>query len=155
MLCILNNESLTASQIYNEKINSELVVLSACETGYGTIQKGEGIMSLSRAFTFAGASSTVMSLWEVPDQETSQIMQSFYSHLQKGELKSEALQNAKLDYLKNTNDALLKHPYYWAGFVITGDNTSIKTNTPIHWLWWLGILVIILLLGYRSFFKKK
>ncbi|MBV1923036.1 MAG: CHAT domain-containing protein [Flavobacteriaceae bacterium] len=152
---LLNNEALTASQIYNEKIESDLVVLSACETGYGTIQKGEGIMSLSRAFTFAGASSTVMSLWEVPDLETSKIMQSFYQHLQNGELKSEALQNAKLDYLKNTNDTLLKHPFYWAGFVITGDNNPITKNEFSYGWWIFSILIVLCLLIFWVSFKRK
>lgn len=151
---LLNDESVTASQIYNENIPADLVVLSACETGYGTLQKGEGIMSLSRAFTYAGAKSTLTSLWKVPDKETSQIMVSFYEYLKEGENKDEALQNAKLDYLKSTTDEVLKHPYYWAGFVLSGDASPIKISTPSLQLICLvsGILVLV---GFGFYYKQR
>lgn len=153
---LLFNESITCSQIYNENIQSNLVVLSACDTGYGSIQKGEGVMSLSRAFTFAGASSTLTSLWEVPDKETSQIMVSFYTHLSLGESKNEALQNAKLDYLSTVNDETLKHPYYWAGFVLTGDISSMQSSMSIYTkMIIVGCIIVLTGLGFLYFRRKN
>ncbi|MFK5982209.1 MAG: CHAT domain-containing protein [Flavobacteriaceae bacterium] len=152
---IFFNDSITSSQIYNEEIQSSLVVLSACETGYGTIQKGEGVMSLSRAFTFAGASSTLTSLWEVPDKETSQIMVSFYKHLSLGESKNKALQNAKLDYLFNVNDETLKHPYYWAGFVLTGETAPLITGTDINKIIFFSVLMALIFIIFWITFKRK
>ncbi len=145
----IRNE-LTASEIYTLSIPSELVVLSACDTGFGKLQKGEGIMSMSRAFQYAGAKSTVMSLWKVPDKETSIIMQLFYKNLKKGIPKDRALQNAKLKYLSNTKDKLLKHPYYWAGFVVSGNTDPL----PSDFSYWC---IIILISGFLCvlIFRKR
>ena len=148
------NNSIKFEELYGLKLNSELVTLSACETGIGKEVKGRGILSLSNALNYAGVSSTVMSLWKVPDKETEQIMVSFYKHLKNGETKDKALQNAKLDYLNTTSDQALKHPYYWAGFVISGDASPIKIDTPsIHLIWLVsGILVLI---GLGLYFIKR
>ena len=128
---------LTASDIYTLPINAELAVLSACETGFGKVEKSEGVMSMSRAFQYAGVSSTVMSLWKVPDQETAKLMELFYKYLKKGNSKDEALKNAKTEYLKTTDDVVLKHPFYWSGFVISGDVSAIESNSKL----WLILLV--------------
>lgn len=152
---LLYNESITSSQIYNEDIRSNLVVLSACDTGYGTIQKGEGVMSLSRAFTFAGASSTLTSLWKVPDKETSQIMVSFYEHLNLGESKNHALQNAKLDYLNHVKDETLKHPYYWAGFILTGETSPLVSNTQLNTIVFFSAIWILCLIVFLFYYKRR
>jgi len=138
---------LTASEIYTLPIESELVVLSACNTGFGKLEKSEGIMSMSRAFHYAGAKSTVMSLWKVPDKETAAIMFSFYNNLNKGLTKDHALQNAKLEYLDSTDDPLLKHPYYWAGFVVSGNTDPLSQEISN---WWIVILISIPLLLFRK-----
>ncbi|QIE59708.1 CHAT domain-containing protein [Rasiella rasia] len=150
---LLKDTSITASEIYNNQIKSKLVVLSACETGYGSVENGEGVMSLSRAFTYAGAQSTVMSLWEVPDAQTAQLMVLFYEHLEAGEPKDVALRNAKLDYVTNTTNKNLKHPYYWAGFVISGDVSPVKSNPQLsNYMIFGGVLVLVGfgLYGYRK-----
>lgn len=77
----LEDNDLLASEIYAMHLNADLAVLSACETGYGKINRGEGVMSLSRAFTYAGVNATVMSLWQVDDRTTSEIMLYFYENL--------------------------------------------------------------------------
>ncbi|MDP5081295.1 MAG: CHAT domain-containing protein, partial [Winogradskyella sp.] len=150
------DNELFISELYNETLNANMVVLSACDTGNGFYENGEGVISLSRAFNYAGIPSTVMSLWKVDDEATSKIMALFYKHLKKGETKDEALKNAKLDYLKNTKDELLKHPYYWSGFVITG-NTDALVQTPNYWIY-LSIFPLIVILFFRKklflFFKK-
>jgi CHAT domain-containing protein len=144
------------SELYHETLNADMAVLSACDTGNGFYENGEGVISLSRAFSYAGVQSTVMSLWKVDDEATAKIMTYFYEHLQHGEPKDEALKNAKLDYLKHTDDELLRHPYYWSGFVITG-NTDALIENHNHWMY-LFILPIIALGFFRKrlfqFFKK-
>ncbi|WP_025666867.1 CHAT domain-containing protein [Aquimarina megaterium] len=149
-----NKNILMASDIYGLSIPSEMIVLSACNTGFGKLEKGEGVMSMSRAFHYAGAKSTVMSLWKVPDKETSVIMNYFYKSLKKGYAKDRALQQAKLQYLGSVKDNALKHPFYWAGFVVSGNTESLAQNF-VHW--WIMILVLILVLIFRKklikFFK--
>ena len=126
---------LNIEELYNMKLNSSLVTLSSCDTGIGKEVKGKGVLSLSNAFLFAGVSSTVMSLWKVPDKETSKIIVAFYNNLSLGQEKDEALKNAKLAYLETIEDDLLKHPYYWAGFVVSGDASPIVSkNSPAIWI---------------------
>ena len=81
-----------------------MVVLGACNTGNGYLKNGEGIMSISHAFMFAGSKSNVFSLWEIPDRETSELMGYFYKFLKKGQQKDEALANAKREFIKNNPD---------------------------------------------------
>ena len=144
------------SELYNETLKANMAVLSACDTGNGFYENGEGVISLSRAFNYAGVPSTVMSLWKVEDEATAKIMSYFYTHLKQGEFKDEALKNAKLDYLKHTDDDLLKHPYYWSGFVISG-NTDALVETQYYWVYVLiGLFVGVLFFRKRliQFFKK-
>lgn len=151
-----SNNQLYVSELYNEAFKANMAVLSACDTGNGFYENGEGVISLSRAFNYAGIPSTVMSLWEVDDEATSKIMSYFYTHLKNGEDKDEALKNAKFDYLENTNDNLLKHPYYWSGFVLTGNTEALFKPNDYRWV--LILLPILFLLLYRKrlfqFFKK-
>ncbi len=152
----LYDESITASQIYNANVKSELVVLSACETGYGSLLQGEGVMSLSRAFTYAGAKSTVMSLWPVPDQQTSKLMIGFYEHLENGKAKDEALQLAKLDYLEATRGTQLQHPYYWAGFVVSGKVSVLENkNFILQYSYIIIIGLSILLIIYFILLRHR
>lgn len=150
------DNELFISELYNETFKANMAVLSACNTGNGFFKNGEGVISLSRAFNYAGIPSTVMSLWKVDDEATAKIMTYFYEHLKLGETKDEALKNAKLKYLKNTDDELLKHPYYWSGFVITG-NTDALVVKQNFWFYLL-ILPFIGLVIFRKrlfqFFKQ-
>lgn len=126
------------------------MVLSACNTGMGELENGEGLMSLSRALTYAGVRSSVYSLWEVPDEETAEIMLSFYEHLKSGYSKVEALALAKRDFL--ANNPLKNHPFFWAGFVINGNTDSLSDTTfPNTYLWLIvgGLIVMALLLFMR------
>jgi CHAT domain-containing protein len=94
---------------------TDLVVLSACETGVGDVKNGEGVFGLKRAFILSGAKTLVMSLWSVPSMETTELMTAFYGLLSEGKTKAEALREAKLDMMR-------KHPnpYYWGAFVLNG-----------------------------------
>jgi CHAT domain-containing protein len=112
---------LQARDIYNLKLNSDLVILSACQTGLGQFIRGEGIEGLSRAFFYAGSSSVLMSLWSVNDQATYLLMERFYRHLRGSESLLGALRKAKLEMIRSQ---AISHPYYWAGFTISGKTDS-------------------------------
>ncbi|WP_299189951.1 CHAT domain-containing protein [uncultured Aquimarina sp.] len=131
---------LYVKDLYGYSINADLVALSACQTGLGKLQKGEGMLSLARGFSYAGAKSLVTTLWKINDQTTSELMQEFYKNLNKSLSKDQALREAKLTYLKTADDELLKHPYYWSGFMISGDTTPLQKKTS--YLWWLLLLGI-------------
>lgn len=120
----LENEWLYTRELYNLSLNADMVVLSACETGIGKLQRGEGIISLARAFAYAGAKSIVTTLWQVKDKSTKDIMILFYQNLKKGKAKDDALHQAKLDYIKNQNGELAL-PYYWSGIIPIGDMRPI------------------------------
>jgi CHAT domain-containing protein/Tfp pilus assembly protein PilF len=102
---------------------TKLVVLSACETGIGEARKGDGVYGLRRALVLAGAESQVMSLWQVSDDATRDLMTQFYTALQTGQGRSEALRQVQLKMLK---DPELSHPYYWASFIPAGDWRSLN-----------------------------
>ncbi len=125
-----NDGFLHAYEIYNLKMNAELAVLSACNTGRGQLAKGEGVISLARAFKYAGCSNVLMSLWQADDKATAQIMQDFYRHLQKGLGKDEAIRQAKLDYLAASNR---NHPFFWGAFVLIGDDAPLGQSSNWHW----------------------
>lgn len=108
--------SLYSGEIFNLNLNAGLVTLSACETGLGKISKGEGIIGLSRALVYAGAENIVVSLWQVADQSTSDLMTDFYQQLG-AEDYSVALRKAKLNLLQTE----YSHPFYWAPFILIGN----------------------------------
>lgn len=151
-----NEEKLYLEELYALKIPADLAVLSACNTGIGKEDGTSSMASLQRAFNYAGTTATIASLWEVPDETTSEIMISFYDYLKDGETKSSALQKAKIDYLTTTKIEKLKHPYYWAGFVLYGDDAAvIKTSNA--WLWFFVgfIAVAIFFMIYKVKNKKE
>lgn len=139
------------NEVYNLKTQAELIVLSACETGTGEIQIGEGMSSIARSFSYAGAKSIIASKWSVDDLATSNLMYLFFKNLKKGIAKNKALRTAKLAFIKdaNPNEA---HPYYWASFISIGNMDPISKNRSI----WIYFGVIPLLLGlYLVFFWMK
>ncbi|MDH7448364.1 CHAT domain-containing protein [Aquimarina sp. 2201CG14-23] len=134
---------LYVKDLYGYAINADLVALSACQTGLGKLQKGEGMLSLARGFSYAGAKSLVTTLWKINDQTTSELMSNFYKNLSNSSTKDKALRDAKLQYLETVDDELLKHPYYWSGFMISGNMMPLKTDN--NYLWWLVLLSIPIL----------
>lgn len=129
---------LHAYEIYNMQLPIQLAVLSACETGFGKLERGEGVNSLARAFTYAGCPSVVMSHWAVNDATTSRLMELFYMYLSAGYSKDYALRMAKLDFLNNS-DAAQTNPYYWSSFVVMGDTSPINSSTK-NYIWIMGLI---------------
>ena len=111
---------LQMGEIMRLKLNAEMVTLSACRTGLGKLLSGEGIIGLTRAFFYAGANSVVVSLWNVNDLATAELMKAFYQNLNKEMSKDEALRQAKLALIKGKQRAW-QHPYFWAPFVLVGE----------------------------------
>jgi CHAT domain-containing protein/tetratricopeptide (TPR) repeat protein len=106
-------------EIYNLKLQAELVVLSACDTGLGKEFKGEGLVGLTRGFMYAGSPRVIASLWKVDDEPTARLMQRFYWHLLKeGSSPAAALRQAKLDLLHSSDWSA---PFYWGSFVLQGE----------------------------------
>ena len=103
--------------IYNLRMNADLVVLGACETGLGRMYRGEGLIGFTRAFIYAGASNLVVSMWRVSDQPTAMLMIQFYEKIRQGYSYSEALQAAKLQLINHPEHAA---PRNWAAFILQG-----------------------------------
>ncbi len=142
-------------QIYSLPIQAELIVLSACQTSLGNLATGEGVMSLARAFTYAGASSSLTSLWEVNEKASQEIIQYFYDEIISGNKRSDALRNAKLKYQE-------LHPessaHYWSGFILFGDSSplQISQGSNTKKLIPIGISIFAaLFLAYFLLFRKS
>lgn len=137
-----NNGCLDTYEVYNMRFKARLAVLSACKTGVGHLQKGEGVLSLARGFLYAGCPSIIMTLWNVEDKSSAKLMIDFYENLLAGYPKDEALRRAKLLHLE-TADPLKAHPYYWLGYVAVGDQSPLySTKMP----YFLGLIVLLLLI---------
>ncbi|HKX31312.1 MAG TPA: CHAT domain-containing tetratricopeptide repeat protein, partial [Blastocatellia bacterium] len=102
---------------------TELVVLSACDTGLGEIKNGEGVQGLRRALVLAGSQSQVMSLWPVPDETTKDLMVPYYRALRQGAGRGDGLRRVQLRMLRSRSQ---RHPFYWAAFIQSGDWSRLK-----------------------------
>lgn len=148
---------LNTSELFGMKLNAELAVLSACNTGTGKLEQGEGIMSLSRGFFYAGVPSIIMTSWAVEDQSGALLMSSFYKYLEKGKPKNEALQLAKIEYLENT-DQLKAHPHFWAAYMNIGDIQPIRNlKHPVAWYLYgiYALAGLILITATILYYRKR
>jgi CHAT domain-containing protein len=122
---------LTAEDVSGlDLLATELVVLSACETGLGELKTGEGVFGLQRAFTLAGAKTLVMSLWRVPDEITAALMGHFYRRLLAGEGRADALRHAQEEVREKEPD-----PHFWGAFICQGDPSPLQapcSGSPYH-----------------------
>jgi CHAT domain-containing protein len=143
---------LNTYEIYNMRINARLAVLSACETGTGKLQRGEGVMSMARGFIYAGCPSIVMTLWKLEDKSGVRIMEDFYSYLSKGKRKDMALRMAKLNHLNNS-DPLTAHPHFWLGYVNIGNPEPLYTSKDIYFV--IFLLVVVLIVFADWYIRKK
>ncbi len=104
---------------------TELVFLSACDTGVGTVANGEGVYGLRRALVIAGARSQVTTLWKIHDEATRRFVERYYKRLMAGEGRSEALRQVQIGMLRSP---ALRHPYYWAAFIPIGERGPIQVR---------------------------
>ena len=148
----INDGKMYNYEIGLSRINSPMVVLSACNTGLGTLHHGEGVMSLARGFILAGASSVIKTLWDVNDDISSGIITDFYHYLSLGKAKDEALRMAKLEYLKNSPPTY-SNPYYWAAYQVMGDISPVSKSRKGLYYSLAG--VVIILAGAGVFYLKR
>jgi CHAT domain-containing protein len=134
--------------LYALRLPTELVVLSACETGIGDYHSGEGVISLAHGFIHAGANSVVNTLWSVDDARTAELVVDFFQELKKGHSRQRALQQAKLQLLSaRPHDEV--HPYYWAALVGIGASEAVYDPARKYVL--LGLIVVLGVLIARAF----
>ncbi|AEE50887.1 CHAT domain-containing protein [Haliscomenobacter hydrossis] len=145
------------SDIYALPLHADLICLSACQSGLGEWRDGEGVMSLARAFAYAGSKGLVATLWSVNEASSSVLFQSFYTHLRQGMSKAAALNQAKQDYLNNPAiPTFQKTPYYWAALTYVGEDSVVRMENHTAMIWiWGGIGVLALGLGLYFYQKKK
>lgn len=137
-------------------LKTDLVVLSACETGFGRYDRGEGVVSIGRGFMYAGAPSLLLTLWPLNDAVSVPLVAAFYEELAKGIPKDVALQQTKLRYLERAR-GLSAHPFFWAPFIQLGNAKPLviaNRQRPYQWLA-LGLGGLFLLLGGAYFYHKK
>ncbi|MCP4439741.1 MAG: CHAT domain-containing protein, partial [Aureispira sp.] len=146
----IENEFLYVRDLYNMELNADMVVLSACETGLGELRKAEGVISLARGFSYAGAKSIFTTLWSVNDQATYRIVEAFYKHLKEGKPKDEALHLAKVDFIESSNN-LTAHPFLWSPFILVGDMSPVEALADGFPMLYLAIGGGVLLLGLVVF----
>lgn len=149
----LEDGILHAYEISLMRLNNELVVLSACNTGTGKLSKADGALSIARAFRYAGSPNIIMSQWQVHDIATEKIITSFFTYLKQGLPKDRALRLAKLDYLQSGGNM---HPYYWAPFILLGNEAPIASpSTGFSQLFSLkGVFTLFLIIGMAFFFWR-
>ena len=140
----IQNNLLYEKEIYNLQLkNTDLVILSACETGAGSLVKGEGVMSMSRAFAYAGCPNIVTSLWKADDATTALLMERFHFYIKEGMSADKALQETKKYLLGNPLiNPRMKHPSYWANFIYIGNFEPANKS----WLWLLIPIFTLLIL---------
>lgn len=146
---------LNTNQLYLANIQAQLTVLSACESGKGQIESGEGTFSIARGFAIVGVPNVVMSLWEVNDKTTSSQMVEFYDNfLNKRYDLNSSLRQVKLDYIE-AGDSYLSHPYFWASFIHLGQNTSFERSFLERNMLFLIVLLTVGLLSGGIFVVNK
>lgn len=145
---------LYAYELYDMQLQADLAVLSACESGTGKLQQGEGVYSLARGFTYAGCPTVVMSLWKVDDRQTSTLIPAFYRELYSGSSVNQALRTAKLQYREQCS-SFYAHPAYWAAFVVGGTTTPVMSYGATHRIAALVGLLSVIYLGLALYWRRR
>lgn len=151
----LDDGLLNAWEISNLQLNSQLVVLSACNTGLGKLNTGEGLLSISRSFVYAGCKSILSTLWPVSDNFSAHLILKFYNELKKGNSKSHSLSEAKRAYISN-NPGTASHPFYWSGYIISGNDKplTLKANNNRYIVLFTALVTLCILL-YLAWYRKS
>lgn len=151
----IEDGTLYAHELYGLRASElDLVVLSACESGLGKNQHGEGTMSMARGFLYAGCPSLTMSLWRIDDKTSAQLMALFYEGLSEGKGIDVALAEAKRAYLKEVN-MFNSHPTYWAAFILVGETKPLGGEGPGSIILISMALLIVIAVSLYQVWKKK
>ncbi|MFP4025796.1 MAG: CHAT domain-containing protein [Thiohalospira sp.] len=150
----LEDGLLNTYEVYNMKLNCRMSVLSSCNSGSGKLHRGEGVISLARGFIYAGCPSIIMTLWSVEDKSGVDLMTSFYQNLKTGQNKANSLRQAKLDFINNA-DQLKSHPYFWAGYVVIGDDSPLFPKYKSYAFIVIGLLIISITTLLIFYIRKK
>ncbi len=150
------DDCLNTYELFNMHIDADLVVLSCCKTGMGKMYNGEGLYNLARGFISAGCHSILLTLWDSSDNSANKIILLFYENIKNQMPKDIALQKAKKDYLKNTIFMEKAHPYYWAGYLQTGNTGKLKKLSSFN-KFYLKILLSLMIFStvFFLFLKKR
>ena len=147
-------EQIKALEIFNLSLSNKMTVLTACETGVGQLKSGEGMVSLARAFAYAGSPNLLLTMWSVDEEQTAKLIKSFYEAVARGSSFQEAIHQAKLEFLENAKGEL-RHPFYWAGIVYYGSDSSLQEANRYDYFWWIfGVIGLFLLFYLWNYFRK-
>ncbi len=149
-----NDKKLMLNDMYFNNKQADIVVLNACKTSQGEHKKGEGIMSIARAFSNSGAKSVVSSLWDINQKSSNEIITEFYKNIKLGLSKANALREAKLVYLNKYSNTSEASPYFWSGVILTGDESAIMPKNRPIWLILLITLISTIVIVKWFFYKK-
>lgn len=136
------NGTLYAYELFNTRMNSDLIMLNSCSSGSGEFLQGSGIMGISRALRYAGAKSLALNLWSVNDKVASEFATEFYTSIDKGLSKTEAMRNAKLSLLKTGN----ANPHYWGAYMLIGNPSSLVEKKPANAGFLYPFLIVMILI---------
>jgi len=143
-------------EIMTIPLNAPLTILLACETGIGKYESGEGIQSLGRAFEYAGSERIITSLWKIDEHVSAQLISAFYENLQNTNSVSASLRASKMSFI-NHEETVYRHPYYWAGLTLFGNDVNVKIKKRNSWFMrWeilsglILLMLIILFVGKRA-----
>lgn len=141
--------------LYGMRLPADLVVLSACETGLGDLAAGEGVSSLAQGFAYAGTKAMIASLWKVNDFATAYIFEHFYKNLNKGYSAAAALALAKNTYRMDREiPNRYRSPYFWAGFILIGNDVPVDLPERRGQWWWWGIGVLVFIGSAWLFYRR-
>jgi CHAT domain-containing protein len=151
----MNDGLLHTYELFHLKLPAELAILSACNTGNGNYQQGEGMLSLATGFYTAGVQNILFTLWSIPDKQSTDLVSDFYRYWQdENQTMGEALRDAKLNYLANA-DQLSKHPFFWAGFVLHSKELTNKVvEASLVW-WYAGGLFLLAIILFLIIYKRN
>lgn len=146
-----SDQALYAYELFDTPLNSEFIMLNSCSSGSGNYIQGSGIMGISRALRYAGAKSLALNLWSVNDKVASEFATDFYSYLNEGETKSEAIRKAKLNQIKGAN----ANPHFWGAYMMIGNPSPVTEKPTKPFVLYSLLLITIVLTSYSVYSKES
>jgi hypothetical protein len=154
-----HHNRLYASQLQSIPCRADLAVMSACFTGDGPVQLGEGVYSMARSFAISGVPATANSLWRLSVKSSKQLVRGFLQGIRQQQDKDVSMRASKLQWLEGNRGSKFAHPYFWAGFVVTGDADALECGSGSgtgRYVWWaIGAMVLAVLAWWLGRSRKK